>query len=710
MKRVPSISTAAALLVSLATIMAWTNTARGAAPVLNPIPNIVISEGCVWDQSVSGSDPDGDPLTFSKTAGPTYMTVTTTSPTTGNINLAPGFSDAGTFTATVTASDGILTDSKSFTISITNGDRAPVLNQPANMTVAEGATANQVITGSDPDVCDRFLTFAKLSGPIFMTVTTTNATSGNIHLAPGASTLGTYSGTVTVSDGFLSDAKSFSITVTPCDAAPVLTQPANMIVAPGFTSDQMLTATDACGSSLAFQKVAGPAFMTVTTTTPGSGTASGNVHLAPTFADIGTFSVTVRATDGTFSNDKSFSINVQGPDNPPALSQPANMTADEGTTADQTLTATDPDGNLLTFSKAAGPIFMLVTTTTPGAGTATGNVHLAPGFADQGAYSAAVRVSDGSLSDTKSFTITVVNHDACPVANPGGPYSGLVGIPVNFDGTGSSDADGDVITYAWDFGDGSTGVGVTPSHTYTVAGLYTVTLAVTDPLPCSSSASTTASILAACAATVVNGYDVIRLNSGRHEWFAFVQPADGCYANTDVVLSSFVLRYGGNQSPADVTKTTLDSDNNKDGIPDLRISFSKGNLRTLFAGLPSGHNTVGVTIEASLVTGGILRGTTQLDVVSSGSLGALTVAPNPFNPEATISFTTSRTGSGTVSLFDISGHQVRTLLDDPMLPAGIHEVMLDGRGSRGELLPSGIYFVRVTSSEGRFDRRVVLLK
>jgi hypothetical protein len=63
-----------------------------------------------------------------------------------------------------------------------------------------------------------------------------------------------------------------------------------------------------------------------------------------------------------------------------------------------------------------------------------------------------------------------------------------------------------------------------------------------------------------------------------------------------------------------------------------------------------------------------------------------------------------------VSLFDISGHQVRTLLDDPMLPAGIHEVMLDGRGSRGELLPSGIYFVRVTSSEGRFDRRVVLLK
>src|SRR6185436_191241 len=101
-----------ALVASLAIVAS----AFATAPVLNPIPNIVISEGCVWDQPVTGSDPDGDPLTFSKTAGPTFMTVTTTSPTTGNIHLIPGFADAGVSAATVTASDGILRASKSFTI------------------------------------------------------------------------------------------------------------------------------------------------------------------------------------------------------------------------------------------------------------------------------------------------------------------------------------------------------------------------------------------------------------------------------------------------------------------------------------------------------------------------------------------------------------------------------------------------------------------
>ncbi len=54
------------------------------------------------------------------------------------------------------------------------------------------------------------------------------------------------------------------------------------------------------------------------------------------------------------------------------------------------------------------------------------------------------------------------------------------GLSVGFDGSGSSDADGTVASYAWTFGDGSTGTGVSPSHVYAVAGQYTVTLTVTD--------------------------------------------------------------------------------------------------------------------------------------------------------------------------------------------------------------------------------------
>ena len=67
-----------------------------------------------------------------------------------------------------------------------------------------------------------------------------------------------------------------------------------------------------------------------------------------------------------------------------------------------------------------------------------------------------------------------------PTASAGGPYAGVRNQPITFDGTGSSDPDGDPLTYSWDFGDGATGTGPTPSHAYTSLGVFTVTLVVSD--------------------------------------------------------------------------------------------------------------------------------------------------------------------------------------------------------------------------------------
>jgi PKD repeat protein len=58
--------------------------------------------------------------------------------------------------------------------------------------------------------------------------------------------------------------------------------------------------------------------------------------------------------------------------------------------------------------------------------------------------------------------------------------SAVSGLAVSVDGSGSSDADGSVASYAWDFGNGVTGTGVTASHTYAAAGTYQVKLTVTD--------------------------------------------------------------------------------------------------------------------------------------------------------------------------------------------------------------------------------------
>ena len=55
-----------------------------------------------------------------------------------------------------------------------------------------------------------------------------------------------------------------------------------------------------------------------------------------------------------------------------------------------------------------------------------------------------------------------------------------VGVPVSFDASGSYDPNGEIVSYAWDFGDGNTGSGIETSHVYDQDLYYVVTLAVTD--------------------------------------------------------------------------------------------------------------------------------------------------------------------------------------------------------------------------------------
>ncbi|SJN59190.1 Exoglucanase A precursor [Vibrio ruber DSM 16370] len=104
-------------------------------------------------------------------------------------------------------------------------------------------------------------------------------------------------------------------------------------------------------------------------------------------------------------------------------------------------------------------------------------------YTEPGEYTAKLTVSDGTGVDTANVVINVTTEsgNTPPVAAMTvTPASGQAPLLVNFDASASTDADNDVLTYIWDFGDGATGSGVTTSHTYADPGKYTVSLIVSD--------------------------------------------------------------------------------------------------------------------------------------------------------------------------------------------------------------------------------------
>jgi len=84
--------------------------------------------------------------------------------------------------------------------------------------------------------------------------------------------------------------------------------------------------------------------------------------------------------------------------------------------------------------------------------------------------------------------------------------------------------------------------------------------------------------------------------------------------------------------------------------------------------------------------------------------------PNPFNSETIIDYALASPGSIRLSIHDMNGRTVRTLVRDVIVPAGRHAVAWDGRADDGRELPSGVYFSRLEAGEHAVHGRMTLLR
>ena len=115
---------------------------------------------------------------------------------------------------------------------------------------------------------------------------------------------------------------------------------------------------------------------------------------------------------------------------------------------------------------------------------------------DEGQYTIVLKVvvEEGRIG-TASESIEILHRNESPVASLDSTYGGegqnvKVNSLVFFDGGSSSDPDGDVLSFEWDFGDGNTGEGLRPNHFYDTVGNFTVTLTVEDTGNLSSTVET----------------------------------------------------------------------------------------------------------------------------------------------------------------------------------------------------------------------------
>ena len=215
--------------------------------------------------------------------------------------------------------------------------------------------------------------------------------------------------------------------------------------------------------------------------------------------------------------------------------------------------STDPGGSIATYAWNFGD-----------GGTSSSNSATASRtYTAAGTYTVTLTVTDNlGATGTTTRTVTVTTPNLPPTASfQFLPTGGPAPLFVFFDASQSSDPDGAIANYTWDFGDGTEPVGgKTPAHTFATAGTYTVRLTVQDSQ--GTSASTTQSITVTPAGGTVGPTIIGRITYARVP-LSSTNSLGLNYSNTNEqpareVIVELLPAAGG----APLATTTTDSDGN----------------------------------------------------------------------------------------------------------------------------------------------------
>ena len=290
-------------------------------PVANA-QSVTTAEDTAVDITLTGSDVDGNPLTYSVVGSPAHGTLTGTAP---NLTYTPGTNYNGSDTFTFKVNDGTVDSATvTVTIGVTPVNDTPVATDDS-FTTSEDTTLNASVAGgllsNDVDIDGPALTVTQVNGlstnvgvPVTLTkgVLTVQA-NGSFLFVPNANAFGSETFSYTASDGSATDTADVLITIVPVNDVPVANGQ-SVSTAEDNALSITLTGSDVEGSTLTYTVVGSPAHGALSGTAP-------NLTYTPALNYNGPDSFTFKVNDGAVdSATVTVSINVSPVNDAPTVS------------------------------------------------------------------------------------------------------------------------------------------------------------------------------------------------------------------------------------------------------------------------------------------------------------------------------------------------------------------------------------------------------
>ena len=377
-------------------------------PSLAPIGAQGVSEGELLAFTVSATDPDLDALTLSGADLPTGATFTDNTDGTGEFRWTPGYDQAANFEVTLIVTDAgrpAEADAQSFTISVGDVNRPPVLATIGNRSTDMGVELSIPMTAADPDADALSLSAANLpDGARFEEM---GSGTAQFIWTPSADQTGNHAVTFTATDlgsPAAADSEEITITVGVVNRPPEIGVIGNRTVDAGSALSFIVTASDPDGDGLAFAADVpdGATFVDL-------GDGTGEFSWTPTSNQVGHHSVRCTVVDDGSppeQNTQQIMISVGEINRPPTLAPIGDRRILVEDSITIVITASDPDGDALVFGSDGVPDGARFTDL----GDGTAELTWIPRLDQLGRHDVTVTVSDsvalGEL-DRETFAIQV---------------------------------------------------------------------------------------------------------------------------------------------------------------------------------------------------------------------------------------------------------------------------------------------------------------